>query len=519
MSTFDNKDSKIYTLSVPPSPEDPYLNLSRHQRILQRFKRGSNACHTLNSQGEVDFYLLLPTEDDFEDFPEKTEEFGLNIGKDHKLKIEVYYEEELFGEFPFDLNNQLDSYCLRLIATHKSVTIYFIHTLEEDYVCYGFKTITLPNVLCYDLSRQLTGKSALILPNFSQDFYSDEFFTSDTLLSQAWGFYLDYTALIERLGSGEDVEEIISLHILHGMARLQKSRRKAIQEDRLILWVGRRISLDCDDRPKEYYSIYLSGANLQGLKSRDVATKIIEETLQELPEYWGYKWVSPLAEEAVPLVVMTEHKLYRLNLAERFYTLSRQLFAEHYCSYNNYQSYYDKIYLLKSEKVETKIYNLWLKRWEQGYDETGQLPVGDIEELIESGREEDLTRIFMLLTRVPERELDNLIVKLCETYQSKVEPYLLIGLQASSPRLKEAAILGLGVLESAQAIPSLIKLIRQDSEAQIIWDTLLMIGDPAVPALANLLQEAVPAIQKKALETLALLGSPAAQELIRSSKK
>lgn len=506
MNSFDTRNMKIYTLSIPPSPEDPYLNPNRHQRIIKRFKRGDNVCHTLNSQGEVDFYLLLATEEDFDEYPEMIEEFGLNIQKDNKLQIELYYDEELFGTFHFDLNNQLDSYCLSFLAEYKRINIYFINTVEEDYVCYGFKTINLPSALCYDLSRQLTGQRPLTLPNFNQD-YSDDFITKDLLLSKAWGFYVDYTALLERLGSNEEAEEIISLHILHGMARLQKSRRKAIMEDKLILWVGRRISLDCQDRPKEYYSIYLSGAGLTGRMSRDIATSIIQEALQELPEYWGNEWVSPLAEEAVPLVVLTEHNLYRLKLGERFYALSRQLFMENYRTSINYQSYYDRLYLLQNEKNDTKIYNLWLKRWEQGYDETKQLPVRDIEVLIESGKEEDLTRIFMLLAKVPERDLDNLIVKLCETYQSQVEPYLLIGLQATLPHLRAAALLGLGILESTQAIPSLVRLIRLEvSDSLTIWDTLLMIGDPAVPALAELLHEPVPAIREKALETLKLLG-------------
>ena len=113
----------------------------------------------------------------------------------------------------------------------------------------------------------------------------------------------------------------------------------------------------------------------------------------------------------------------------------------------------------------------------------------------------------MFLAKVPEQDLDNLIVKLCETYQSKVEPYLLTGLQATSPHLKAAALLGLGILESALAIPCLVRLIRlADSDSPTIWDTLLIIGEPAVPALVELLDEPVPAIREKALKTLTLLG-------------
>lgn len=519
MKSTDNKTRKVYTLSIPPSPEDPYLHPVRHRRIINRFKRGNNSCHMLNSHGEVDFYLLLPSDENFEEIPEKNEEFGLNISKEHKLEIEIYYSQDFFGRFLFDLGNQLDSYCLSFIAVNKKVNIYFIRLIDETFACYGFKALNLPSVLCYDLDRQLTGQKPLSLPQFSDDLYSDEFFTSKILLSRAWGFYLDYTALLERLGTSEDAEEIISLHILHGMARLQKSRRRGISEDRIILWIGRRISIDNSQKPKEFYSIYMSGEALVGLKTKDAAAGIFEETLQELPEYWGKEWINPLGEEAVPLVIIHERNIYRLNLTARFYSMSRRLFAEHYSPHSGYQSYYDKIYLLQNEKADGKIYDLWLKRWEQGYDETGQLPVRDIEKLIEEGQEEDLTRIFMLLAKAPQQELDHLIMKICETFGKKAESYLLAGLQASPAHLRTAALLGLGILESDQAIPSLVRLARQDSNAQTVWDTFLMIGNPSVQALAELLRDPEPKIREKAMETLMLLGTPAAIGVIGSQNR
>jgi len=509
----ESKPLKIYTLSIPPTPEEPFLQPGRHQRILRKFQKGQNACHTLNSLGEVDFYLLLPPEEDFEDYPAKSEEFGLQVINDHKLKLEIYYDEELFGEFLFDLQNPLDVYCLRYLTVHKRTNIYFIQNVDDLYVCYGYKSIILPGVLSYDLARKLAGQKPLVLPGFSSEYYSDEFFTRDMLLGKAWGFYLDYTALQGKMENREDAEEIISLHILHGLARLQKSRSKAVKEDRYILWIGRRIGLDAAKQPKEYYSVYLSGGGMKGTKTRDHAARLFEEALQELPEYQGSQWVTPLAEEAVPLVVIARQKLYRLNMAEHFYALSRSLFAENFAPRPDYQSYYDRIYQLRAEKSDSKIYNLWLKRWEQGYDENGRLPVSEIEKLIEDGQEEDLTRIFMLLASVPERELDNLIVRLCEKYRQKAEPYLLAGLQSSLPHLQGAALLGLGIIESGRAIPGLMRLVRQGQELPTVWDTFLMIGEPAVPALTDLLQEPDLRVRQKALETLKFIqGAPGVEE-------
>jgi len=512
-------NSKIYTLSVPPSAADPYLHPNRHYRIIRKFQSGCNACHTLNSLGEVDFYLLLPLEEDYEVFPEKEEVFGLKLSRDNKLLIEIYYDDELYGTFAFDRHNQLDSYSLRFLVTQKKVNIYFICLLDEYFVCYGFKSINLPSVLTYDLARHLKGQEPLLLPHFSQDWYSDHFFNQEMLLRKAWGYYLDFTAMTSRMGSQDEAEEIVSLHILNAMARLQKSRRKKIREDQLIVWVGRRISLDRFDKPKEYYSVYLSGLYLTGLKKQDLAAGIFEESFKELPEYWGAEWVSPLAEEAIPLVTLSENKIFRLDLSQRFYFLSQRLFSELYQSGPEYQSNYAKLLLMQNEKTNGKLYNLWLRRWERGYDNNEQMSAAEIEKLIARGQEQDLTRIFMLLASVPEREIDDLIVKICEKYQKKAEPYLLAGLQVSVSAMQEAALLGLGILESEQAIPVLLKLIRQGSDSLAIWDTLLMLGDSAVQALAELIKDPVPKVRMQALKTLKLIGSPAALELIRTAGK
>lgn len=512
---------KIYTLSIPPSAEEPFLHPIRHQSIIRAFEEGKQAHPVLNSLGEVDLCILLPLEENFEEFPEKNEELSLRIGKDtNTIYVDLYYDGELFCVFSFDVNNQLDLQCLRVMVEEKMANVYFICFLDDYYVCYGFKTITLPKVFSYDLSRYLAGKSPLLLPRFNRVSYSDEFISGEMLLSNAWGFCLDYSSILARQGDQDYAEEIIFLHILNGLACLQKSRSKKIAEDRLVLWVGRRLGLDDNNQPKDLFIVYLSGTSLTESKAKATAVKILDNSFKELPEYLGAKYLPPLAQEAVPMVVLLNRSLYRLDLGERFYSLSRQLFAEHYLPYQGYISYYDKLFSLQEDEASRNIvYDLWLKRWEQGYDEDGQLPFSEIEKLIECGKKQDLTRIFMLLAKVPESEIDHLIVSICEIYQRKAEPYLLAGLAASSRVLQEASLLGLGILESTQAIPSLLRLIRQGHKSQHIWDTFLMIGDPAVQALADLLQEHTPHIRNKALETLKSIGSPTALETIRSLEK
>lgn len=519
MSTSDNHQ-KIFTLSVPPSADDPFLHPIRHQRIIRAFEEGRKACHTLNSYGEVDLCLLLPLEEDFEEFPEKIEEFTLEAGNDpQKLVVNLYYEKEHFSKFFFDLNNQLDVQCIRFMVDEKRVNVYYFCALDEYYVCYGFKTINLPMVFSYDLFRYLTGLKPLLLPSFSQISHSDECITKEMLLCNAWGLHLDYSAIVARQGNPDDAEEVIFLHILNGLARLQSSRSKKITEESLIIWVSRRLGLDENNQPKDFFMIYLSGTSLTGKKTKDPAIKIFENSLKELPEYMGTKWVSPLAQEAIPIVVLQNRNLYRLDLGKRFYTLSRQLFTEHYRPHQGYESYYDTLFAqLKDKPKQNKVYDLWLKRWEQGYDDEGQLPLSEIEELIENGQERDLTRIFMLLAKVSEEEIDNLIVKICEIYQTDAEPYFLAGLASSSQVLRDASLLGIGILESPQAIPCLLRLIRQGNESQNIWDAFLMIGEPAVHALAGLLQEQLPHIRQKAIETLNLIGSPVALEIVRTAE-
>ena len=61
----------------------------------------------------------------------------------------------------------------------------------------------------------------------------------------------------------------------------------------------------------------------------------------------------------------------------------------------------------------------------------------------------------MLLAKVSQEEIDNLIVKICEIYQTDAEPYFLAGACFIVSSLRDKSLLGIGILESPQAIPCL----------------------------------------------------------------
>jgi len=515
------KEKKIYTMSKPPTPEDPYLHPARHSRIIRQFRRERNATHTLNSGGEVDFYLLLDIEDDIEELTDSSEEFGLDIRSREWVDLEIYYRDEILGTFHFDFDNPMDCQSLKYLLDKKHVNIYYINTDGDEYICSGFKTVYLPRMLCYDIRRHLEGRKPLLLPTFGEDYVSDEYITTDVLMRDAWGFYLDFTALLNRIGRLEEAEEIVTRHILHGVARLQRARRQNIKNDRLMLWVGRRVTINRADGPGEYYSIYLSGELFCGNKSKDTAAKIIEEILAELPEFEKSTWVSPLAEEAIPLVVLVNSHLYRINLTNRFYSLSDNIFKQKYLPHEEYKSYYQRVLASnKANRKGTKVYDFFEKRRKKYYESGQKMSSQDLLNLIRRGNEKDLPWIFENLERIKARDMDEILVSLCEKYKKKIEPFLLPFLNSTRHPLKAVAILGLGMIESVKAIPPLVDNVKgARREASLAKYALALIGEPALPLLMPLLTDKKAEIRVRGIETLALLGTPSAISAIRDMKK
>ena len=515
------KEKKIYTLSKPPTPQEPYLHPVRHGRIVRHFRRKGNATHTLNSWGEVDFYLLLDLEDDIEELTDCSEEFGLDISDKEWIDLEIYYEDKILGVFHFDFGNPMDYQSLKYLLAKKQVNIYYINSEGDEFICAGFKCLNLPRMLCYDISRHLEGKKPLLLPIFGENCLSDDYITSDILMRNAWGFYLDFTSLLKRIGRVDEAEEIVTRHILHGIARLQRNRRHNIKNDRLILWVGRIITVNSSSGPREYYSIYLSGQLLTGNLSKDPAARIMEEVMGELPEYEKTAWTSALAEEAIPLAVLSGGYLYRINLTDRFYTLSDKAFKEKCLPGEGYSSYYHQVLnSLQAGGIETKVYDLLEKRREK-YSELGRkISYEELLNLIRRGDEKDLPRIFENLEHVKIKDMDEILVSLCEKYRKKIEPFLLPFLTSDRHPLKAVAILGLGMIESVKAAAPLVESVRgAKREASFAKYALALIGDPVLPFVLPLLTDKKAEIRIRGIDILALVGTPGAFKAIRDMKK
>lgn len=443
-----NNNLKIYTLSVPPTPEAPFLYKTRHREIIECFDRQNDIFFTMNSQGEVDFYLLIEPENSFDDFADMEEKFALSFrGKDN-LELRIIYDEDVFYTVKFKLTNMMDKYILKWLSKEERVNLYYIYFFEEEYVCTGLKTTALPKGLVYDLTRFLRGKRPLLLPAFSEQYGSERTLTRTRLLGKAWGFYLDYTALLQRIGSVEDTEEIVSRHILDLMARLQQSKAKQVKEDELILWVGRKVSVDCHNQPKEYYSIYLSGNFVKNTKLNP-AKLIVEKALSELPELKQIMWVSPLAEEGIPFALISADVLARFNLTHKFFRLCDQLFTENFQPYYGYINNYQQIQQNRLFFTpETKVYSLVKKRKDKGIIMEQNLSALEVMNLVQWGNKEDLTEIFRNIHVLNKELLDEAMYILSKRYKRILEPFLFTTLEnARSPEVKEAALVGLGLVE------------------------------------------------------------------------
>jgi hypothetical protein len=513
-------NSKLYTLSVPPNPEDPILHPVRHAQIINCFETGGTACFTMNSEGEVDFYVLLFPEDNLSEFPNNQEQFELNLNKIRYLELMLNYEEEKTAYLlSFDRNNAMDLHILDWLVQEERVNIYFINYFEGEYICIGYKVTELPKELTYDLERYLQGKRSLLLPRFDESFISDINITRDWLLRKAWGFYLDYTAMVNRIGTINDTEEIVSRHILDAIACLQQNGGKRNKKDYLIMWIGRKIRLSENNKPVEFYCLYLSGDSITNDK-QDTIKKIMEESLQEIPEYRESLWVSPLAEESIPLVAIKSDIICRFNLTNNFYYLSDVLFKQYYSQDKDYASYYNKILNYSKKTLESKVSSLVKKRKDRNRILGEKLTPGEIMNLVKWGSEEDLALIIENIEELDKDSLDEAIYVLSKRYKISVEPYFLSLMNTPSDELKGSAIIGLGLIESIKSIPLLADVLRGDEkEAAMALDAFSMIGDPAVPYLAALLKEKHTNLRLRAVKALGLIGTQKALELLNDMCK
>ena len=218
----------------------------------------------------------------------------------------------------------------------------------------------------------MQGQRALLLPTFAEESLPGTLLDRNDLMQKGWGVYLNYTALVRRIGNVDDTEEVISRYLLDLTAWLQAERLKekadgeTKAEDFLLFWIGRRIGIFSNEEPIEYYSVYLTGNFVQN-KPLDLVNRIIDKAMGELPELQEVVWASPLAEEGIPLLALRGPLVYRFELANDFYELSERLFKENFLPHSEYVSYYSRI--LNYRKLTTqgaKVYSLVNKRKEKG---------------------------------------------------------------------------------------------------------------------------------------------------------
>lgn len=516
---------KIVTLSKPPSPDFPYLQKNRHQKIIDCFTNRETACYTLNSSGNVDFYLLIP-EEYVEAILEKDESFDLKYIHSEEVRLILHYDDFVSAEYKFTFQDAMDFYSLKRIVQKRVFNIYYINYLDGEYVCTGVKMINISGIFAYNLGRVLQGKKPLSFPRFSEESASDREITEAVLHGKAWGYYIDYSVLINQVGDFEEAEEIVSRHILHGMTRLQKSRRPSIKDEKYILWVGRNISLDEKKEPSEFYNVYISSKSFTGSLKDDLAGRIFKEALIEVPGYSEEKWTYPLAQEGMPVVMLHKGSIRRFKLTERFFQKSVKAYQKLVQPQTHYQSYYEKVLQANSFRdSQAEVYDFSAIREEKknGLKEAVVSTDSSLDELvilINSGEEKYLPIIFENIIHIDSEDLDELMVLLYERYKEKVEPYLLPLIYSEYAHIKEAALLGLGMIESYAVIPELIsRLCAAKKEAELAKNTLVLIGVKALPFLKELLKDKRAEIRIRALETLALYGGHEVLTIIQGMKK
>ena len=319
----------------------------------------------MNYWGDVDFYLLIDSDDYLDVFQQELEEFVLKIPAKNTKDVEIYYSENNFeGTFRFNTREPIDYHTLKSLVDKKEVNIYFMRLFEEEYICIGVKNVYLPAMLCCDIQRFLEGKKPLLLPAYNNSIIFDRQVKESTILKKGWGFYLDFTKMKDRIGSSQETEEIISRHVLDGIARLQRGREKsAAAKECIFIWAGKRIMLNHENIPCEYYNIYISGDLLSEKNQDDYAKKILEKSLKGLPEFERCLWTSPLAEEGLPIACLSGKRLYRIDMTKVFFKRLARLFQKFCLPGESYVSYYQKILTSKERRtIQTKIYNIFEKR-------------------------------------------------------------------------------------------------------------------------------------------------------------
>jgi hypothetical protein len=361
--------TRIFGLGKPPTFEYPYLDPFHHRKIIESFKADKTALHYINIRGEVDFFILLPQEDIFDGILAVKEDLSLTLQADRTVNLVIDYSGLDMMEslsFAFNLNHDMDRYCMEWLSRYELISLYYMVYTAEEYVCVGLKTLCLPFALWYDLSRYLAFKGPLRVPKMLAEEISDQHLTGKLLISPAMGFYINFSELIRRFGEEPLAEEIFYRHFLHGLSRIQMTRRREIREQSVYVWINRQIVLNLHDQPDVIYGVFLL-IQQHFDKHLDALYSLFSVSFNELPEFMGTKVVFPLEEEGIPVIVIEKGTVERIHLTREFFLRAKGVFLDRYMKQENYKSCYERFMDVSQKKdAQNKVVDLTRaepKRW------------------------------------------------------------------------------------------------------------------------------------------------------------
>jgi hypothetical protein len=462
-------ESKIFGLGKAPTFDSPYLDSSHHKAVGEAFQSGRNAVYDINNKGEVEFFILLPDENLFDGILAVQERMSLTLQKNKVVALSVNYAELDMMESPFfqfRLDQVMDRYCLEWLSRYEVISLYYMVAAEADnegeYVCVGLKTLSVPFTLWYDMTRYVDMKGALRAPCISPGEVSDRCLTGKLLVSPAVGFYVDFSRLVQRFGSEDNAEEVFHRHFLHGLSRIQFTRRKEIREQPVYIWVNKQVALGSDNRPSEMYSVFLQVQQQHFEKSKDALYSLFSACFDELPEFAGSKSAFPLEEEGIPAVVIEKGSSGKFRLTREFFWRAKGVFQDRFAKHRKYKSCYERLMNFSQEyEFSDKVVHL-LKMKPEG--ERSSIPA--------------------------EAEFENR-----DTQRKYMEE-----IYKSCPEILE-------------------KLSVADKESEKVKEALILLGDAIFPCILPLLSDSREQVRVNAVEIMGLLGSARALNAVMSMPK
>jgi hypothetical protein len=468
METKDVK-GKIFGLGRAPTIDSPYLDSSHHRAVKEAFQSGQIAVYDISIKGEVDFFVLLPDENLFDELLTVKERLLLTFQKNKVVVLSVDYSELDMMDSPsfnFRLDHTMDRYCLEWLSRYEIISLYYMVADDDgEYVCVGLKTLSLPFTLWYDIKRYVNQKGPLRTPYFMPEEIPDRRLTGKLLISPAVGFYVDFCKLAQRFGSEALAEEVFHRHFFHGLSRIQFTRRKEVREQAVYVWVNKQVTINGNNQPSEMYSVFLQVQLQYFERSRDALYSLFSACFDELPEYAGSKIAFPLEEEGIPAVVIEKGSLGKFRLTREFFLRAKGVFQDRFAKHRRYKSSYERLLNSSQEhEFSGKIINLPRAK-EAGEAQKPSAKV-DLSEEIYKLYPEILEKLSMK-DKESEQVKDTLIL-----LGDAIFPCILPLLSDSREQVRINAVEIMGLLGSARALNAVMNMpedVSADVESKRAW--------------------------------------------------